>query len=933
MTYSHHRAWLVTLLLGSAAAIIYFLIPDDDVRSVWYALIGASSGILILAASRTVTLGPMAWKCFGIALLLWAAGDFIWTLYQVAGPVPYPSISDALYLAGYPFAIAGVIIYVSSRRIGSMLRTVMDAALISIPVGLIGWELVVDRYVTSAALSPGDLIGLSYPILDLVLFGAAFALFLNPRPWADTRILGLSIAMLLLADLLYSAGLIAETYYTGIWYDALWIFSYVLWAAAALHPSAMRKTRDTSHSTHETNVYPMVAIAAAGSLIAVYLFAYFNDEDISLLPALLGLGATMLLAIARMAMEASRSRRSAEQVQDLFGHASDAIFIIDGRQYVDGNQAAFTMTGYSREELVTMKVGSLNPSDEQYLVDELFDRLEDGETVISEQALVRKDGSPVVIESHARQLPDGRFQSIVRDITARVEAERALRESDELLRHAFDTGAAGMALSTLDGTFIKVNHAFASMLGYEVDELAGVATAAITHPIDREITRNPLPQMARGELEEFHAEKRLLHQDGHEIWVRIDLALSRDADGDPKLLIAHILDISLSRELEAHLRRADKMDAIGRLAGGVAHDFNNLLAVVLNYASFVADKLGSSHESADDIQEIIKAGKRGADLTRQLLAFSRKDVPRTEVVSVNGAVVDLEPMLRNLIPASIQISLHLDPDVPNVFMDPSHLDQVLMNLALNARDAMPDQGKLEISTSDLTLLAGSAELSLAAGHYARISVTDTGTGIPDDIRENIFEPFFTTKDRDKGTGLGLATVFGVVNQVQGKVQIESTEGIGTRFDIFIPATLEEVGTGANDVLRGPIAKQIDPLDLLVVEDEPSVRAMTSRILRAAGHHVVEADNGVEALQLLEEATFDVLVTDVVMPRMSGLQLREQVDLPAVLISGYADDAIQNQDELPSGTTLILKPFTTVELLEAVSRMARPSDDLSTIPSL
>ena len=655
-------------------------------------------------------------------------------------------------------------------------------------------------------------------------------------------------------------------------------------------------------------------------LISGIAYLSITDETARLsVFALIGCLASILILLLLR-----RSRANEASVQDLMDHASDAIFVVADRRYVDVNEAACDLTGRSREELLAMEVASLDPTDRRDEVNGLFDRLEAGETVIAESDLIRKDGSRIRIEAHARQLPDGRFQSIVRDISERVEAERALRESEELLRHAFDAGASGMTLETLDGRLTKVNPAFANMLGYEPQELEGRSTDSITHADDRDEMIETLDRMARGTFEESHTEKRFLHRTGRAVWARVDLALTRYEQGRSRMVVGHVLDISRSRELEGRLRQGEKMEAVGRLAGGVAHDFNNLLGIVLNYSRFVAEELGPKHACRDDVQEIIKAGQRGTALVHQLLTFSRKDLPNTEALLVNDAVSELEPLLRKLIPENIQLSIQLDPDIPEVAIDQTHLDQILVNLAVNAKDAMYGDGELKIATRNLTLGDPSEDLGLEAGRYAVASVSDTGTGIPQEIREHVFEPFFTTKERDKGTGLGLATVHSIVSQAGGTVHIESIAGLGTRFDIFLPATHVEVQPIRLKPSPAAMAEKTTVLDLLVVEDEPSVRSLTSRILRSAGHNVVEAGDGIEALEILRDVTFDVLVSDVVMPAMSGLELRRRVELPAVLMSGYPDDDIRDQGELPTDTALVLKPFTPDELLEAVSRAATDS---------
>jgi PAS domain S-box-containing protein len=734
-------------------------------------------------------------------------------IYHFVGrDAPNLSVEDLVYLSGYPVVIAGIGLYIVSRRKGSLARCAMDAALISIPVAMILWEFVVAGHVASANLSTGDPLALSFPILDLIMLGAAFALLINRRPAPDTRLLGLAISLLLFADVAFSTDLLSGTYRAGVWYDGVWLAAYVVWAAAALHPTATREVGAVRRGQAEDPNSALALIAVAG-LIAAYSFDFFRGDEVAVGSIIVGGGITMLLAIGRMWMELRSSRLS----------------------------------------------------------------------------------------------------------------ERALRDSEDLLRHAFDEGPSGMALGTLDGKFIKVNDAFATMLGYDADELEGVATASITHPDDRQLTVDRFALMAVGELEEFHEEKRYIHRDGHEVWVQVNLGLSRGADQNPRMVVRHTLDMSRSRELETQLRQAEKMEAVGHLAGGIAHDFNNLLSVVLNYSEFIAGDLGPTHPSFGDLQQVKAAGARGAALTRQLLMFSRRDIARTEVIAVNHALEELEPLLKQFIPENIEFEIECDPDVPDVAMDPGHLDQILMNLTVNAKDAMPTGGELKISTRAVSLPDGSKELGLVSGGFARISVSDTGGGIPDDVREHIFEPFFTTKERDEGTGLGLATVYAIVTQLGGAIDIETRSGVGTKIHIYLPASRAASIDDSNDHEHVVNSLDVPVLAVLVVEDEPSVRSLTTRILLAAGHTVVEASDGAEALQALSEESFDLLVSDIIMPGMSGSELRRKVDLPAVLMSGYPEDVIQAQGGLPPETELIMKPFTSAQLLGAIGNlMSRPS---------
>ena len=932
LSFSSQRAWLLTILVGSAATVGYFQIPSDLLRTSLYPLVSLSCGIIILLAARNMTGGRIAWRCFGICLLLWSAGDIIWATYGLVGKVaPYPSIADLLYLVGYLPLIAGVVIYLTGRRRGSLLRSVMDMSLIAIPVGLIVWELVLLPYIQSAGLN--DVVGLLYPLLDLVLFGAAFTLVVSPRQRADTHLLGIAILVLLLADTLYSADLLAGTYHTGIWYDGGWLISYVIWAAAALHPSARRKLEKVPEAKDEDR-HMILAFAAVTALIGIFTYQVIWGPGVVTGPEfVLGGGLTILLAIGRMHVEVRSLRRSEARVGDLMDHASDAIFVVEHGRYVEVNREACNMTGYTRDELLAMEVEALDPSDHMDSFGDEFVPAGAGATVTSQNKLVRKDGSLITIESSAHRLPDGRFQSISRDISTRVEAERVQREGEELLRHAFNAGASGMALETLDGEFIRVNQAFADMLGYKPEELVGVDAASVTHPDDRSMLIGPLSQMASGHISEFHTEKRYLHRDGHEISAQIDLALSRDAEGQPRLAVAHILDISHSRELEHRLRQAEKMEAVGQLAGGVAHDFNNILAVIINYAEFVGETLDEGHEGHSDISQIVKAGERGAELVHQLLAFSRQEVIQPAAIDLAEVIEGMAVLLVRSVGEDISLSIESDVRLPLTMADRGQIEQILMNLVVNARDSMPAGGKIAIRTRDVTLESDTRQ-GLDAGRYVCLTVADTGTGIEPAVLQHIFEPFFTTKARGGGTGLGLATVYGIVKRAEGGIYADSEPGGGTAFVVYLPMTDAEVRAPVDSA---PVEATQHTGTILVVEDEDPVRELIARILRREGFEVIDVPSGAEGLDICAARTgeIDLLLTDVVMPEMSGPQLRDlaypiRPEMKVLFMSGYTDELIAKRGVLAVGDSLLNKPFHSEQLLARV-REALTSDQALVAP--
>jgi signal transduction histidine kinase/CheY-like chemotaxis protein len=379
-----------------------------------------------------------------------------------------------------------------------------------------------------------------------------------------------------------------------------------------------------------------------------------------------------------------------------------------------------------------------------------------------------------------------------------------------------------------------------------------------------------------------------------------------------------------SRELEEHLREAEKLEAVGQLAGGVAHDFNNLLSVIQNYAYFVHDSLPEDDERREDLRELIAAGERGAELVRQLLTFSRRDRSELGRIELDPTVEEITKLLRRTISESIGIELDLRAPGSVVELDRTHLEQMILNLALNAQDAMPTGGALGISTEVTTLSEDQIPRGLRPGGYVRIRVKDSGWGIPEALRERIFEPFFTTKERGSGTGLGLASVYGSVTRSGGSVSVDSVVDVGTTFEILLPTVpVRLVAVGDEPAPRsGPVEASI-----LVAEDEPEIRRIVKRILESSGYRVVLSESPHHALALLKNGVggIDLLLTDAVMPGMSGQELADRAlevkpQLRCLFMSGYSEE-IQARHGVRQ-TEFLPKPFTSDGLLEAVGRALR-----------
>jgi two-component system cell cycle sensor histidine kinase/response regulator CckA len=412
--------------------------------------------------------------------------------------------------------------------------------------------------------------------------------------------------------------------------------------------------------------------------------------------------------------------------------------------------------------------------------------------------------------------------------------------------------------------------------------------------------------------------------DGTRLPLEVSLSPLGTAPDSGQLAVCR--DASDRERLEAQLRQAQKMEAIGRLAGGIAHDLNNVLTVVRSFGELALEEIDPTSPAHDHLTQVLHAAARSAKLTRQLLAFSRRQPVVARVVTFNDVVRDTEMMLRRAAGEDVEFHIERHPDAWPILVDPSHFEQVLLNLVVNARDAMEKGGSLTITTDNVELddeYARAHAVALPAGPYAMLSVTDTGTGMTEEVRGRIFEPFFTTKDSEKGTGLGLSTCYGIVKQAGGVIWVYSELGIGTAFKIYVPRTQvaadPKVGTGTT--LRRIGGHET----LLVVEDDSQVRRVLADTLTREGYRVVVAQNGLDALRLAEEdvGRFDMLVTDVVMPKMGGPELAERLrlvrsDLPVLFLTGYSEHAVVQHGVPQAGAfSLLEKPFSRQRLLERV----------------
>ncbi len=505
---------------------------------------------------------------------------------------------------------------------------------------------------------------------------------------------------------------------------------------------------------------------------------------------------------------------------------------------------------------------------------------------------------------------------------ARRDTEVALRASEASYVALVEQAPVGIYRSTPAGRFVSANAALARILGYSsTQELLSLEMARDVYA-DADERRRLVEQDTYTNQVYEELEATWKKKDGTRIRVQLSVRASRNQDGQVEFYEAFVRDITNQRQLEAQLAQAQKMEAIGRLAGGVAHDFNNLLTVILSYSELLLEDLPAGSSDRDDVTQIRKAAQGASELTGQLLAFSRQQVLQPKVVDLNAAVSGMERLLTRVLPEDIKLRCTTASDTGTIRVDPGQLEQVIMNLAVNARDAMPTGGLLTIETANVDLDAAYLQAHPLAkpGRYVMLAVTDTGTGMDAATQARIFEPFYTTKEIGKGTGLGLATVQGIVQQSGGFIWVYSEPDHGTVFKIYLPRVDEPASTG--DAATAAPTRGTETV--LVVEDVPAVRAVTREMLKRYGYNVLEAADGPTALQLAAgyAEPIDLLLTDVVMPEMNGRDLADRIQAarPAtkvLFMSGYTDDAVVRHGILQDGIAYLQKPFTPGSLATKV----------------
>jgi two-component system cell cycle sensor histidine kinase/response regulator CckA len=652
---------------------------------------------------------------------------------------------------------------------------------------------------------------------------------------------------------------------------------------------------------------------------------------------------TLLLAIAlgqtfRIRKERIRTRRTEDTLRDteqklrlMANNLREMVLAYDmDRRLIFANPAVETLTGYAISELQAKGFINWIHPDDQARMTAYWDRLFEGASFEDEEyRLVTKDGQVKwatstwgpLLDANGRQLG---VQGCERDISERKLAENALRESERQFRGLLENVQLAAAMFDLSGRLTFCNDYLLAITGWSREEIAGAPVRRFLPEEEREGVERLIHKIGQtgGPTRWFH-ELAVLTKQGSRRTLQMNNVVLRDSRGGITGVASIGVDVTEHRTLQEQYLQAQKLESIGRLAGGVAHDFNNLLTVINGYSDLALGRLQPADPLYAQLAEIRKAGRRAADLTQQLLAFSRKQVIQPRALDLNQVVTDSERMLRRLVGEDIELCTRLSPQAGWVMADPGQLHQILMNLAVNARDAMPDGGRLTIRTCDESEAPPGSRPPDILGRCSVLVVSDTGAGMDEGTRQRVFEPFFTTKGTGHGTGLGLSTVYGIVQQSGGRIEVVSEPGKGATFYVFLPRVTNR-GAGPAGEAESESAPGGGSETVLVVEDQHEVRRLTADVLRSHGYRVLEAADGARALAILEahRSPLDLLLTDVVLPGINGRELATRAqqlrpDLKVLFTSGYTDDVIAHRGVLDPGVAYLPKPYAPEELASKV----------------
>jgi hypothetical protein len=940
------RIWAALVVFGAVAVGLYYApFLDAYGRAIDYIATEAVAVAAVFASFRlNRPARPLAWALIGAGMLSLALGDFVWYwLSLVAGTSPTTSLADVFYLAEYPLLIAGVTLLVRNRPDREAL---LDTLMITTGVAVAVFEFVVRPSVegyTGSALDVAVMV--AYPIADIALLAVAVrSAFIGNFRSPVLRLLVIGLTATFFADVVSLRLGLLDISLDPSPLDAFWLIAMVLWAAAASHPAARTELAPSGMDWIRRRVARRILLASALLILPATLAVEAAAGATSYTPvSLVAWGVIVLLVILRMETALSVARQSEQRFRIIFDGSPAGMAIARRGLILLANDTVRSMFDFGQSTVRNMPLTDfVAPGLRRDLLERISARaVGDRMPETFETVGIRTDGSqfPLVVGTRNIELPDGPATiGFLLDVTAQRAAEETLRASERSYRDLFESNPHPMWIyDTNTLRFLEVNDTAILHYGWSVEQFRAMTIADIRPPEDVPL----LAALLKSDASTRTNSARHLRADGSVIDVEVT---SHELvwDGRPARVVL-ATNVTDRVKLEEQLRQAQKMEAVGRLAGGVAHDFNNLLTAISGYGQLLRSEMEPGDARVADVDEILLAGERAAALTRQLLAFSRRQVLQPRALDLNVSIEEVRGMLVRLIGEDLHLKIVLDPDLGLVRADPGQLTQVLINLAVNARDAMPGGGTLTLETHNVTLdeAFAAAHEGVRAGPHVMLRVSDSGDGMDAETQAHLFEPFFTTKDVGKGTGLGLATVYGIVRQSEGSIDVRSEPGHGSTFEICLPRTPvgERMAAGQLPVEAMPRGHET----ILVVEDEAAVRKLAVSVLERQGYAVLAADGPAQAATVSAEhlGQIDLLLTDVVMPGGNGADLAARLSVlrPAMkilMMTGYAQGSIDDRRGLKDGIVLIEKPFSPNLLLarvrmtidgEAPARVAG-SDELS-----